>query len=99
LPVSLADLANELRKYKDHDFFEIVIEVDLNHFSLPSCRSDRCDDGFIGFAKRAIIDPQIEAGFLRFDASNNNGLPHLEQGGRRLSTNLYFGTSAIALNS
>jgi hypothetical protein len=28
-----------------------------------------------------------------------NGLPHLEQGGRMLSTNLYFGTSAMALNS
>jgi hypothetical protein len=28
-----------------------------------------------------------------------NGLPHLEHGGRLLSTNLYFGTSAMALDS
>jgi hypothetical protein len=27
-----------------------------------------------------------------------SGRPHLEQGGLRLSTNLYFGGSAIALN-
>jgi hypothetical protein len=30
---------------------------------------------------------------------NINGLPQLEQGGRLLSTNVYFGTSAMALNS
>jgi len=35
----------------------------------PGSRSDRRDNGFVGPARRAIIDPQIEAGFLRFDAS------------------------------
>jgi hypothetical protein len=29
----------------------------------------------------------------------SSGLPHREQGGRRLSTNLYFGTSDMALNT
>jgi hypothetical protein len=28
---------------------------------------------------------------------NSNGLPHLAHGGRRLSTNLYFGASSMAL--
>jgi hypothetical protein len=35
----------------------------------PGSRSDRRDNGFVGPARRAIIDQQIEAGFLRFDAS------------------------------
>ena len=30
--------------------------------------SDRRDDGFVGFAECAIVRAQIEAGFLRFDA-------------------------------
>ena len=36
----------------------------------PGSRSDRRDNGFVGLARRAIIDPQIEAWFLRFDAKS-----------------------------
>jgi hypothetical protein len=50
--------------------------------------SDGSYDGFVGLAMSAIIDAQIKTGALRFDTGQYQRPAALEQGGRRLSTNL-----------
>jgi hypothetical protein len=63
-------------------------------------KSNSSDNDFGIFARGTIIGAQITARFLWFYPGHNiNGLAHLEQGGRRLSTNLKSRSMARTANA
>jgi hypothetical protein len=64
---------------------------------MCSEKSDGSDNNFDIFTRGTIIGAQITARLLGFYPRQYNGLPHLEQGGRRLSTNLKSRGSMVSL--
>ncbi len=51
-------------------------------------RSDGSDHRLVVGAVSAKIRADVETGFRRFNSGQDQRLPHLEQGGRSLLTNL-----------